>query len=82
MRSNHLITVAAIAILFAGSVSAQAAGSQSGHWSFTQLDRDKNGTISKDEFLHFGRVRTFNRLDTNHNGKLERYEVRHLFRGR
>jgi Ca2+-binding EF-hand superfamily protein len=81
MRSNHLIA-AAIAIPFAGSVSVQAAGSQSGHWSFTQLDRDKNGTISKDEFLHLGSVRTFNRLDTNHNGKLERYEVRHLFRGR
>jgi Ca2+-binding EF-hand superfamily protein len=82
MWSNHLTIAAAIAIMFAGSLSAQAAGSQSGHFLFTQLDRDKNGTVSKDEFLHFGSVRTFNRLDTNHNGKLERHEVRHLFRGR
>jgi Ca2+-binding EF-hand superfamily protein len=82
MRSNHLMIAAAIAVPFAGSVSVQAAGSQSGHFLFTQLDRDKNGTVSKDEFLHFGSVRTFNRLDTNHNGKLERYEVRHLIRGR
>jgi Ca2+-binding EF-hand superfamily protein len=82
MRWNHLIIAAAIAMLLGGSLSAQAAGSQSGHWSFTQLDRDKNGTVSKEEFLHFGSVRTFNRLDTNHNGKLERSEVRHLIRGR
>jgi Ca2+-binding EF-hand superfamily protein len=81
MRSNRL-TAAATAFLFAGSFSAQAAGSQSGHFLFTQLDKDKNGTVSKSEFLHFGSVRTFNRLDTNHNGKLERQEVRHLIRGR
>jgi hypothetical protein len=55
MRSNHLIIAAVIAVLFTGS-SAQAAGSQSGHWSFTQLDRDKNGTVSKVEFSHFGSV--------------------------
>jgi Ca2+-binding EF-hand superfamily protein len=80
MRSSRLIT--AMVIMLAGSLSAQAAGSQSGHFLFTQLDRDKNGTISRAEFSHFGSVRTFNRLDTNRNGKLERNELRHSLHGR
>ena len=94
MRLNHLIA-AAIAIPFAGSVSVQAAGSQSGHWSqsgllLRQMDTDRNGTVSKQEFLQFmsrtftrnGRTVSFNRLDINRNGKLERNELRPLIAGR
>jgi len=72
--------------LFAASPGAQAAGSQSSHWSqsgslLRQMDTDRNGTVSKREFLQFMR-RKFYRLDTNHNGKLERNELRRLTRGR
>jgi hypothetical protein len=86
MHRIRFITVAVIAILFAGSLSAQAAGSQSGHWSqsgylLRQTDTDRNGTVSKHEFLKF-MSRKFYRLDTNHNYKLERNELRPLIRGR
>jgi Ca2+-binding EF-hand superfamily protein len=86
MRANRLVLAAAATALFAGPLSAQAAGSQSGHWSSSgnllrQMDRDKNGTVSKAEFLQF-MSQKFNRLDTNRNGKLEPNELRPLIRGR
>jgi len=86
MRTNRLILAAAVTVLFAGSLSAQAAGSQSGHWSqsgslLRQMDRNRNGTVSKAEFLQF-MSRKFNRLDANRNGKLDRNELRPLIRGR
>jgi Ca2+-binding EF-hand superfamily protein len=40
-----------------------------------QMDRDKNGTVSKGEFLrHFSE--RFDRLDVNHNRRLEADELR------
>jgi len=39
------------------------------------VDKDMNGTVSRDEFLQF-MGRTFDRLDTNHNGELEARELR------
>lgn len=41
------------------------------------MDTDMNGTVSKDEFLQF-MTQTFDRLDVNKNGQLEREELRHL----
>jgi Ca2+-binding EF-hand superfamily protein len=41
------------------------------------MDTDKNGTVSKDEFLQF-MSQTFDRLDVNKSGELEREELRHL----
>ena len=86
MGTNRLILAVAVTVLFAGSLSARAAGSQSGHWSqsgrlLRQMDRDKNGTVSKAEFLQF-MSRKFNRLDTNRNGTLDRNELQPLIRGR
>jgi hypothetical protein len=46
-----------------------------------QMDTNRNGTVSKREFLQF-MSRKFNRLDTNRNGKLERSELGPLIRGR
>jgi hypothetical protein len=41
------------------------------------MDRDQNGTVSKDEFLQYmGQV--FDRLDVNRSGQLETTEVRPL----
>jgi Ca2+-binding EF-hand superfamily protein len=39
------------------------------------VDKDMNGAVSRDEFLQF-MGRTFDRLDTNHNGQLEANELR------
>jgi len=87
MRMSLLITAGSLALLFAGSLSVQAAGSTmygAGHW-LHQMDTDRNGTVSKEEYERFlvrtGRTGpTFERLDTNRNGKLERNELRPLIR--
>jgi Ca2+-binding EF-hand superfamily protein len=39
------------------------------------MDKDKNGTVSKDEFLQF-MGREFDRLDVDKSGTLERKELR------
>jgi Ca2+-binding EF-hand superfamily protein len=39
------------------------------------VDKDMSGTVSRAEFLQF-MGRTFDRLDTNHNGQLEANELR------
>jgi Ca2+-binding EF-hand superfamily protein len=86
MRTSVLIAAAAIVIVFAETPKSEAVGSQSSHW-FNQMDRDKNGSVSRTEFVQFmsrrvNRVETrflsqrFNRLDTNHNGRLEGNELR------
>jgi Ca2+-binding EF-hand superfamily protein len=41
------------------------------------MDTDSNGTVSKDEFLQF-MSQTFDRLDVDQSGELERDELRHL----
>jgi len=70
-----LMIVAVIAACFGGS--AQAAGSQSFHSSPLLRQMDTDGTVSKAEFLQF-MSRRFNRLDKDHNGKLEPNELRPL----
>jgi Ca2+-binding EF-hand superfamily protein len=86
MRTCVLIAAAAIVIVFAETPRSEAAGSQSSHW-FYRMDRDKNGSVSRTEFVQFmsrrvNRVETrflslrFNCLDANHNGRLERNELR------
>jgi len=41
------------------------------------MDRDKNGAVSKDEFLQY-MSQTFDRLDVNKSGQLERNELRQM----
>ena len=41
------------------------------------MDKDMNGTVSKDEFIQFV-GQTFDRLDINRNGQLERPEMRQM----
>jgi hypothetical protein len=41
------------------------------------MDKDKNGVVSRDEFLQF-MGETFDRLDINRTGQLERNEVRQM----
>jgi hypothetical protein len=41
------------------------------------MDKDKNGTVSKQEYLDF-MSGTYNRLDVKKNGQLTEEELRHL----
>jgi hypothetical protein len=43
------------------------------------MDKDNDGTVSKEEFMDF-MSQTFDRLDVNHGGQLEREELRRLAR--
>jgi Ca2+-binding EF-hand superfamily protein len=38
------------------------------------MDKDKNGAVSKDEFMEY-MSQTFDRLDVNKGGQLERSEL-------
>jgi len=38
------------------------------------MDKDKDGMVSKAEFMHFMSAE-FDRLDTNHDGKLDVYDL-------
>ena len=83
MRASFVVMAVVIAVLFATDLNAFGVGSTmygSDHW-FHLIDTDKNGRISRREFLRFW-SRTFKRRDTNHDGKLERKELRSLFSGR
>ena len=87
MRTNLVVAAAAIAVMRVGPPSTQAAGSTiygSGAGSvhlLRQMDTDRNGIVSKHEFLQF-MSRTFEGLDTNRNGRLEQNELRRLVGGR
>ncbi len=83
MRLNIFMTAIAVVIFFAGPLSAQAAGStfHGDGYLLRQMDTDKNGVVSKKEFMQF-MSRTFHRLDTNRNGSLERNELRPLSGGK
>lgn len=41
------------------------------------MDKDKNGVVSRDEFLQF-MAETFDRLDINRSGQLEHNELRRM----
>jgi len=73
------MAAAVVVFLFAGPLGAQAAGStvHGSGYLLNQMDRDMNGTVSKEEFLDY-MGRTFERLDTNHSGKLGPGELRPL----
>ena len=86
MKISAFIAAVAFVMVLAETTKSQAAGSQSSHW-FNQMDRDRSGSVSKTEFVQFmshgtNRVDVrlmrlrFNRLDTNHNGRLEHNELR------
>ena len=82
MTANFLRLGTAAIVFLAACVNAQAAGSTMwgpDHWLHL-MDADGNGVVSKNEYLQFMR-QTFKRLDANHDGKLERRELRTLGRG-
>jgi Ca2+-binding EF-hand superfamily protein len=46
-----------------------------------QMDADRNGVVSREEWMNHHQ-RRFDLLDTNHNGQLERNELRRYYRQR
>ena len=83
MPRTLLAVTSAIIMLGPTSLASHAAGSQSGHF-IAEMDRDRNGTVSRAEFVYYASQtlrrldanRSFNRLDRNHNGSLDRRELR------
>lgn len=61
---------------FAASDRTRAAADRDVKELLRLMDKDQNGSVSKDEFLQF-MSQTFDRLDVNRSGQLERNELRH-----
>jgi Ca2+-binding EF-hand superfamily protein len=79
-----LISLTSAIIIFGTTTSiSYAAGSQSGHF-IAEMDRDRNGAVSRAEFLSYvartskrlDAIGSFHRLDRNHNGRLDPRELR------
>ena len=62
---------------FAVSKRTAAAANADVRQLVRMMDTDRNGTVSKDEFLQF-MSETFDRLDINRSGQLEPNEVRRM----
>ena len=64
---------------FAQRVSKRTAGAASRDVGnlVRMMDADKNGVVSKDEFMNF-MSRTFDRLDANKSGALEPNEMQYM----
>jgi len=62
---------------FAASKHTDAAASSYVRQLLSLMDKDKNGAVSKEEFLQY-MSETFDRLDINRSGQLEPAELRNL----
>jgi len=83
--TRKMATVAVIGLMGATASTAALAVSKrttaAANKDITQLlrmmDRDMNGSVSKEEFMQF-MSETFDRLDVNHSGALERSELQRM----
>jgi Ca2+-binding EF-hand superfamily protein len=83
--TRNLIALVGISLVV-GSVSTgavaqsrrtNAAAARDVQQLIRMMDADKNGTVSKDEFMNY-MSQTFDRLDVNRNGQLEPNELRSM----
>jgi len=72
-----LIVGSASTSAFAQSKRTSAAATRDVSQLIRMMDKDMNGAVSKDEFMQF-MSQTFDRLDINRSGQLERNELRRL----
>ena len=82
-------TILLVAVSLASGLNSTCAIAQSKNTDVTAtrdvrqllqlMDKDKNGTVSKQEFMDF-MSQTFDRLDVNKSGQLEQEELRRLTR--
>jgi hypothetical protein len=84
-KLEAVIALVAVSLTF-GSVSTAAfavnkrtltPGSRDASHTLRMMDKDKNGKVSKKEFLEF-MSRRFDRADLNHDRELDRNEMRKL----
>jgi len=72
-----LVVTSAWTAAVAQSRGTRAAASRDVGQLMQMMDKDKNGTVSKEEFLDF-MSQTFDQLDVNKNGTLEAGELSRL----
>ncbi len=72
---TSLVLGAASTAAFAASRHTSATAEADVRHLLRLMDKDANGTVSKDEFLQY-MSQTFDRLDVNKSGQLERGELR------
>jgi Ca2+-binding EF-hand superfamily protein len=83
MKMSRKLIAVTSAIVMLGPTSLVSHAAQSGHF-IMEMDRDRNGTVSRAEFLSYtshtfkrpDASRTFKRLDRNHSGSLDPIELR------
>jgi len=77
MTRKAIVLIAASAVIGATSTAALAASKTDRDVKtlIQMMDKDKNGAVSKEEFLQF-MGQEFDRLDTNKSGALEPKEMR------
>jgi len=83
--TRSLVALAAMALIagtmstdtFAQSKRTAVAAARDVHQLIRMMDKDMNGTVSKDEFMQF-MSQTFDRLDVNRSGELEHQELHRL----
>ena len=84
-RTRNTVTLVGICLVFAlastvadaQSKRTRAAAARDVDQLMRMMDKDMNGTVSKQEFMDF-MSQTFDRLDINKSGTLERHELRPL----
>jgi hypothetical protein len=84
-RTRNAVTLVAISLVFALASTAadaqnkrtRAAAARDVSQLMRMMDKDKNGVVSKQEFMDF-MSQTFDRLDINRSGTLEPRELRPL----
>jgi hypothetical protein len=76
IATSFVVSTVSIAA-FAASKQTTATADRDARTLARLMDRDQNGTVSKDEFLKFMGQR-FDRIDANKNGALEHAEVRQM----
>jgi hypothetical protein len=77
---SHKAIALIVASFVVGTISTSALAASADREVRTliqMMDKDKNGTVSKDEFLQF-MGQEFDRVDVNKNGTLEPREARAL----
>lgn len=80
VAGTALLAVAVSSVANAASKRTSATADSDVRQILRMMDRDQNGTVSKDEFLQY-MSQTYDRLDVNGNQQLESHELRPLASG-
>lgn len=70
-----LLTLQALPALAEDKAPAEGAPKQGDHPMFAEQDLNKDGTVSEEEFLNFGKKK-FGEIDADHNGQITKEEAK------